>query len=76
MFETPPFACLSLCVQSAGEEVIAVIESDDRLDQKKCFLWACPENKMADQAVKVPVCCTSGSHAKTAFNRILPCVVY
>ena len=39
-------------VASAGEQVIAIIECDDRLDQKKCFLWACAGNQMADQATK------------------------
>eukprot|EP00039_Didymoeca_costata_P023759 m.8143 g.8143 ORF g.8143 m.8143 type:complete len:664 (+) comp3845_c0_seq1:158-2149(+) len=39
-------------VESHGEEVIAVIECDDRLDQKNCYLWACAEQGMAVQAVQ------------------------
>jgi len=39
-------------VASGDEEIIAVIEADDRLAQNNCYFWACTMEGMADQAVK------------------------
>jgi hypothetical protein len=39
-------------VASGGEEIIAVIEADDRLAVNNCYFWACGMEGMADQAVK------------------------
>ena len=36
-----------------GDEILGLINTDERLDQKNCYLWSCRESGMALAAEKV-----------------------
>lgn len=36
-----------------GDEILGLIDTDERLDQKNCYLWSCRESGMAAAAEKV-----------------------
>jgi hypothetical protein len=36
-----------------GDEILGLVDTDERLDQKNCYLWSCREGGMASAAEKV-----------------------